>query len=133
MGVILVVAMVVANIIRQHPNLEGFKKKKGLKMKMKKKKIKKEDLSKLCDSYEGKECNDDEKCIKTQEKCELFKEKWCELNKEEECADGDDKCNAIQERYSNWCNANQSDKLTKSNKALADPVVEEDESPLFKT
>lgn len=122
--VILVVAMVVANIIRQNSDLEGFKKKKrGLQMKKKKKKKRKEDPLKLCDTYEGKECGDDEKCIKTQEKCELYKEKWCQSHEEVVCDDGDDKCNADQERYSNWCNANQSNK--------ADLSVDEDDNASF--
>ena len=64
MVVILVVAMVVANIIRQNSGLEGFKKKKkGLKMKKKKKKAKKKIKKIVCGE-------DDEECIEAREEAE---------------------------------------------------------------
>jgi hypothetical protein len=68
MVVILVVAMVVANIIRQHPNLEGFKKKKGgmmkkMKPKGNKKKQKKPPPEPECDE-------DDDECIESKDEKE---------------------------------------------------------------
>ena len=63
MVVILVVAMVVANIIRQNSGLEGFKRKKGLKMKKRTKKAKKKIKKIVCDE-------DDEECIEAREEAE---------------------------------------------------------------